>query len=44
MIQAFLVVPAILLVYIIATTDFSWKKRILHLGLAVLVLLAVSLS
>ena len=44
MIQAFIVVPAILLVYILATTGFSWKKRILHLGLAVLVLLAVSLS
>jgi 4-amino-4-deoxy-L-arabinose transferase and related glycosyltransferases of PMT family len=44
MIQAFIVVPAILLVYILATTDFSWKKRVLHLGLAVLVLLAVSLS
>jgi 4-amino-4-deoxy-L-arabinose transferase-like glycosyltransferase len=44
MIQAFVVVPAILLVYLMGTTGFSWKKRALHLGLAVLVLLAVSLS
>jgi 4-amino-4-deoxy-L-arabinose transferase-like glycosyltransferase len=44
MIQAFIVVPAILIVYLLATTDFSWKKRVIHLGLAVLVLLAVSLS
>ncbi len=44
MIQAFIVVPAILIVYLLATTDFSWKKRVVHMGLAVLVLLAVSLS
>ena len=44
MIQAFVVVPAILVVYFLGTTDFSWKKRALHLGLAVVVLLAVSLS
>jgi len=44
MIQAFIVVPAILIIYLLATTDFSWKKRATHLGLAVLVLLAVSLS
>ena len=44
MIQAFVVVPAILIVYFLGTTDFSWKKRALHLGLAVIVLLAVSLS
>ena len=44
MIQAFVVVPAILLVYLLGTTDFSWKKRALHLGIAILVLLAVSLS
>jgi 4-amino-4-deoxy-L-arabinose transferase-like glycosyltransferase len=44
MIQAFVVVPAVLVVYFLGTTDFSYKKRILHLGLAILVLLAVSLS
>ena len=44
MIQAFVVVPAILAVYLLGTTSFSWKKRVLHLGIAVLVLLAVSLS
>ena len=44
MIQAFIVVPAILVVYFLGTTDVSWKKRVLHIGLAVVVLLAVSLS
>jgi 4-amino-4-deoxy-L-arabinose transferase-like glycosyltransferase len=44
MIQAFIVVPAILAVYFLGTTDFSWKKRFLHVGLAVIVLLAISLS
>jgi 4-amino-4-deoxy-L-arabinose transferase-like glycosyltransferase len=44
MIQAFVVVPVVLVVYFLGTTDFSYKERILHLGLAVLVLLAVSLS
>ncbi|MGA9029374.1 MAG: glycosyltransferase family 39 protein, partial [Methanoregula sp.] len=44
MIQAFVVVPAILLVYLLGTTNFSWKKRALHLGIAVMVLLCVSLS
>jgi 4-amino-4-deoxy-L-arabinose transferase-like glycosyltransferase len=44
MIQAFVVVPAVLVVYFLGTTDFSYKKRILHLGLAILVLLAISLS
>jgi 4-amino-4-deoxy-L-arabinose transferase-like glycosyltransferase len=44
MIQAFVVVPAILAVYFLGTTEFSWKKRALHLGIALLVLLAVSLS
>jgi len=44
MIQAFVVVPAILIVYFLGTTDYSWKKRALHLGIAVIVLLAVSLS
>jgi 4-amino-4-deoxy-L-arabinose transferase-like glycosyltransferase len=44
LIQAYIIVPAILAVYFLGTTDFSWKKRILHVGLAVLILLAVSLS
>jgi 4-amino-4-deoxy-L-arabinose transferase-like glycosyltransferase len=44
MIQAFIVVPAVLAVYFLGTTDVAWKKRILHVGLAVVVLLAVSLS
>ncbi|MGA2698075.1 MAG: glycosyltransferase family 39 protein [Methanoregula sp.] len=44
MIQAFIVVPAVLVVYFLGTTDFSFRKRVLHLGIAVLVLLAVSLS
>ncbi len=44
MIQAFVVVPAILIVYLLGTTGFSWKKRTLHLGIAVLVLVGVSLS
>ena len=44
LIQAYIIVPAILAVYFMGTTDFSWKKRFFHVGLAVLVLLAVSLS
>ncbi|MGB8220244.1 MAG: glycosyltransferase family 39 protein [Methanoregula sp.] len=44
MIQAFVVVPAVLVIYFLGTTDFSFRKRALHLGIAVLVLLAVSLS
>ena len=44
LIQAYIIVPAIFAVYFLGTTDFSWKKRILHVGLAVLILLAVSLS
>ncbi|MGB7993870.1 glycosyltransferase family 39 protein [Methanoregula sp.] len=44
MIQAFVVVPAIIVIYLMGTIDFSWKKRTLHLGIAILVLLAVSLS
>ncbi len=44
MIQAFVLVPAVLVIYFLGTTGFSFRKRALHLGLAVLVLLAVSLS
>lgn len=44
MIQAYIAVPAVLAVYFLGTTDVTWKKRILHVGLAIVVLLAVSLS
>jgi 4-amino-4-deoxy-L-arabinose transferase-like glycosyltransferase len=44
MIQAFIVVPAILAVYVMGTTGGAWKKRALHAAMAVAVLLAVSLS
>lgn len=44
MIQAFVVVPAILAVYFLGTTDFTFRKRALHLGIAMVVLLVVSLS
>lgn len=44
MIQAFIVVPAILAIFLLGAADLSWQKRILHLGIAVVVLLAVSLS
>jgi 4-amino-4-deoxy-L-arabinose transferase-like glycosyltransferase len=44
MIQAFIVVPAILAVWLLGATDLSWQKRVLHLGIAVVILLAVSLS
>jgi 4-amino-4-deoxy-L-arabinose transferase-like glycosyltransferase len=44
MIQAFIVVPAILTVYFLGATDLAWKKRVLHVGLAVVLLLAISLS
>jgi 4-amino-4-deoxy-L-arabinose transferase-like glycosyltransferase len=44
MIQAFVVVPAVLAIYFLGTTDFTFRKRALHLGIAVIVLLGVSLS
>jgi 4-amino-4-deoxy-L-arabinose transferase-like glycosyltransferase len=44
MIQAFIVVPAIVAVYFLGAKDLAWQKRVLHLGIAVVVLLAVSLS
>lgn len=44
MIQAFIVVPVILAVYVLGTTGCAWKKGALHAALAVVVLLAVSLS
>src|SRR5712692_9708409 len=43
MLQAYLVVPAFGLVYLLGA-PLSWRKRILHLLLAALVLLVVSLS
>jgi 4-amino-4-deoxy-L-arabinose transferase-like glycosyltransferase len=42
MLQAFLVLPAFYLVYLVA--PLAWWKRLLHLGLATLVLAAVSLA
>jgi 4-amino-4-deoxy-L-arabinose transferase-like glycosyltransferase len=44
MIQAFVVVPAIFVVYFLGTTGFTFRKRALHLGIAIVVLLVVSLS
>jgi 4-amino-4-deoxy-L-arabinose transferase-like glycosyltransferase len=44
MIQSFIVVPVVFMVYFLGTTDLSVRKRIIHLIIAVLVLLAVSLS
>jgi 4-amino-4-deoxy-L-arabinose transferase-like glycosyltransferase len=43
MLEAFLVLPACYLLYLVAA-PVSWLKRIIHLGLATVVLLAVSLS
>ena len=43
MLQAFLVVPALYLLYLLAAHT-SWRRRLLHLGAATVVLLAVSLS
>jgi 4-amino-4-deoxy-L-arabinose transferase-like glycosyltransferase len=43
MLQAFLVVPALWLVYLLGARE-SWPRRVLHLTLAAVVLLAVSLS
>jgi 4-amino-4-deoxy-L-arabinose transferase-like glycosyltransferase len=43
MMQAFLVLPAFYLLYLVAA-PVSWRRRILHLGLATAVLVIVSLS
>jgi 4-amino-4-deoxy-L-arabinose transferase-like glycosyltransferase len=43
MLQAFLVVPALYLLYLLAART-TWRRRLLHLGAATVVLLAVSLS
>ncbi|WP_321504958.1 glycosyltransferase family 39 protein [uncultured Methanoregula sp.] len=44
MIQAFLIVPAVLVIYLMGTRNLGMKTRALHLILAVLVLIIVSLS
>jgi 4-amino-4-deoxy-L-arabinose transferase-like glycosyltransferase len=44
MIQAFIVVPAVLGIYLLGIRDAPWKKQALHLGLAILLLAVVSLS
>lgn len=44
MIQAFIIVPAIFVIYLWGAADLAWKKRILHLVLAAVVLISVSLS
>jgi 4-amino-4-deoxy-L-arabinose transferase-like glycosyltransferase len=43
MLQAYMVLPAFYLVYLLAS-QASWRKKILHLGIATVILLAVSLS
>jgi 4-amino-4-deoxy-L-arabinose transferase-like glycosyltransferase len=42
MLEAFLVLPAFYLVYLVAA-QVSWRRRIIHLGLATVVILAASL-
>jgi len=44
MIQAFIVVPAVLGIYLLGIRESPWKKQALHLGLAILLLAVVSLS
>jgi 4-amino-4-deoxy-L-arabinose transferase-like glycosyltransferase len=44
MIQAFIVVPAVLAIYLLGAREILLKRRICHLLLAVVVLLVVSLS
>jgi len=44
MIQAFIVIPAVFAVCLLGTTGISRKKKILHTGIAIAVLLIVSLS
>lgn len=44
MIQALIVVPAILIVYLLGIRISPWKKQAFHIGLALLVLAVVSLS
>jgi 4-amino-4-deoxy-L-arabinose transferase-like glycosyltransferase len=44
MMQAFLVLPAFYLLYLVVAPPAHWWRRIVHLGLATVVLLGVSLS
>jgi 4-amino-4-deoxy-L-arabinose transferase-like glycosyltransferase len=44
MIQAFIVVPAVLALYFLGTRDIPLKNRALHIGLAIMVLVGVSFS
>ena len=44
MIQAYIIIPAVLGVYLLGTTGLPWKERTLHIPLAVAVLVVVSLS
>jgi 4-amino-4-deoxy-L-arabinose transferase-like glycosyltransferase len=44
MLQAFLVLPAFYLSYLLAARTTSWRRRFLHLGAATAVLVVVSLS
>ena len=44
MIQAFVVVPAVLVIYFLGTPDLMLRKRALHIGLAIIILIGVSLS
>jgi len=43
MIQAFIVVPAVLIVYLLGTGNIPLQKRAVHIGIALVVLLSVSL-
>jgi len=44
MIQAFIIVPAVIIVYILGTRKIPVKMRAIHIALALVVLLSVSLS
>ncbi len=44
MIQAFIIVPAVFVIYLLGLREAPWKKQALHLVLALLVLMVVSLS
>ncbi len=44
MIQAFIIVPAVFVIYLLGVRDSPRKKQVLHIGLALLVLVATSLS
>jgi len=44
MIQAFIVVPAVLAIYLLGAQETSLKKRVLHIVLAIAILAVVSLS